>query len=576
MPRKPEITTTPARSRLMANVRQSGTSMELVVRKMVTGLGHAYETNAKDLPGSPDLVNRHAMWAIFAHGCFWHAHEPCTRWKIPESNQAFWRRKFSDNRRRDRLKLARLRKLGYSVLVIWGCQLESENRVKKRIKRFLMPYEPTNNMRTDFAKEISEEYRYSQNGKFVLRIVKATNGRRVSRILRRITDSCESARSAFHYALIRKRARFPTPKSLDCVRAADLFCGCGGLSLGAMEAARAIGKRFVPVAAVDNDPVATKVYEQNFPSSKTYTFDISEVLDGTFGSEPTSNESSFLKDVTDVEIALAGPPCQGYSSLNNITRLQDDRNALYERVARFAELVRPEHVLIENVSTVVHGREGAVYQSINEMSELGYAVDSGVVDLAKIGVPQRRKRHVVVASLHKSLSVNEVTEKYRVSSESSVKWAIEDLEDETPNSDFSAPPRLSEENMKRVKYLHENDKYVLPNWLRPDCHRNGHTYPAMYGRMRLNEPAQTVTCGFLSPGQGRFVHPTRLRTIVPHEAARLQFFPDYFDFSLVKSKQSLSRLIGNATPWQLSYVFCLELLAPQAHLDGRLYLSSHN
>jgi DNA (cytosine-5)-methyltransferase 1 len=341
----------------------------------------------------------------------------------------------------------------------------------------------------------------------------------------------------------------------------DLFCGCGGLSLGAMEAARAIGKRFMPIAAVDSDPIAIKVYKQNFPDSKTYTLDISEVLDGAFGSEPTPNERNFLKDVKDVEIALAGPPCQGYSSLNNHTRLKDARNALYERVARFAELVRPEHVLIENVPTVIHGREGALYQSIKEMSELGYAVDDATVDLAKIGVPQKRKRHIVVASFSKSLSVNGVIERYRVNTENSVKWAIEDVEDETPNSSFFAPSRLSEENMKRVKYLHENDIYVLPNWLRPDCHRNGHTYPAMYGRMRLNEPAQTVTCGFLSPGQGRFVHPTRLRTLTPHEAARLQFFPDYFDFSLAESKQLLSRLIGNATPWQLSYIFCLELLA---------------
>jgi len=561
LPRKPEIITTPARSRLMASVRQSGTSMELVVRKMVSDLGFVYETNAKDLPGSPDLVNRQARWAIFVHGCFWHAHEGCDRWKIPESNQDFWRRKFSDNRRRDKLKVDRLKKLGYSVFVIWGCQLEDENRLKKRIQRFLMPCKSANNDKTESAKEIREEYKYSKNGKFVLRIVKMTNGKRVSRILRRTTDSREDAQSAFYYAFLRKRTKFPTPKSLNCVRGTDLFCGCGGLSLGAMEAARAIGKRFMPIAAVDNDPVAIKVYEQNFPGSKTYTADISEVLDGAFGSEPTPNEHNFLRGIKDVKITLAGPPCQGYSNLNNHTRLKDDRNALYERVARFVELVRPEHILIENVSTVIHGKEGAVHRSIEEMRELGYAVDSDIVDLARIGVPQKRKRHIVVASFSKPLSVHDVIEKYRLDNEKSVKWAIEDLEDEIPSSSFFAPSQLSEENMKRVKYLHENDIYVLPNWLRPNCHRNGNTYPAMYGRMRLNEPAQTVTCGFLSPGQGRFIHPTRLRTLVPHEAARLQFFPDYFDFSLVESKGSLSRLIGNATPWQLSYVFCLELLA---------------
>jgi len=563
LPRKPRIMTTPARSRLMASVRQSGTSMELAVRKMISDLGFDYETNAKDLPGSPDLVNREAKWAILVHGCFWHAHEGCDRWKIPRSNQAFWRRKFSDNRRRDKLKIDNLEKLKYSVFIIWGCQLEDEKRLKETIQSFLQPYKSPNNQKTpESGKGISEEYNYSKEGKFVFRTVSLANGKRVSTgILRRTTDLCEDARSAFYYAFLRKRRRFPQPKSSDCVRGVDLFCSCGGLSLGAMEAARAIGKRFIPIAAVDNDPVAIKVYEQNFPGSKTYTLDISKALDGSFGSEPTVNEQDFLRDVKDVRITLAGPPCQGYSSLNNHTRLKDDRNALYERVARFVELVRPEHVLIENVATVIHGREGAVQKSIKEIRELGYTVDSDIVNLASIGVPQKRKRHVVVASASKSLSVHGVIAKYRVENESSVRWAIGDLEDETPKSGLFAPSRLSEENMKRVKYLHENDIYVLPNWLRPRCHRNGNTYPDMYGRMRLNEPAQTVTCGFQSPGQGRFVHPTRPRTLAPHEAARLQFFPDFFDFSSVESKESLSRLIGNATPWQLSYVFCLELLA---------------
>jgi len=563
LPRKPRIMTTPARSRLMASVRQSGTSMELAVRKMISDLGFDYETNAKDLPGSPDLVNREAKWAILVHGCFWHAHEGCDRWKIPRSNQAFWRRKFSDNRRRDKLKIDNLEKLEYSVFIIWGCQLEDEKRLKETIQRFLQPYKSPNNQKTpESGKGISEEYNYSKEGKFVFRTVSLANGKRVSTgILRRTTDLCEDARSAFYYAFLRKRRRFPQPKSSDCVRGVDLFCSCGGLSLGAMEAARAIGKRFIPIAAVDNDPVAIKVYEQNFPGSKTYTLDISKALDGSFGSEPTANEQDFLRDVKDVRITLAGPPCQGYSSLNNHTRLKDDRNALYERVARFVELVRPEHVLIENVATVIHGREGAVQKSIKEIRELGYTVDSDIVNLASIGVPQKRKRHVVVASASKSLSVHGVIAKYRVENESSVRWAIGDLEDETPKSGLFVPSRLSEENMKRVKYLHENDIYVLPNWLRPRCHRNGNTYPDMYGRMRLNEPAQTVTCGFQSPGQGRFVHPTRPRTLAPHEAARLQFFPDFFDFSSVESKESLSRLIGNATPWQLSYVFCLELLA---------------
>jgi DNA (cytosine-5)-methyltransferase 1 len=83
----------------------------------------------------------------------------------------------------------------------------------------------------------------------------------------------------------------------------------------------------------------------------------------------------------------------------------------------------------------------------------------------------------------------------------------------------------------------------------------------MYGRLKPHEPAQTITSGFGSPGQGRFVHPTQLRTLTPHEAARLQFFPDFFDFSLAKKKTALASMIGNAAPMKLSYVFGLELLS---------------
>jgi DNA (cytosine-5)-methyltransferase 1 len=82
----------------------------------------------------------------------------------------------------------------------------------------------------------------------------------------------------------------------------------------------------------------------------------------------------------------------------------------------------------------------------------------------------------------------------------------------------------------------------------------------MYGRMRYDEPSQTITSGFSSPGQGRYIHPVRPRTLTPHEAARLQFFPDFFDFSMVKYRSSLATMIGNAVPMKLSYAVGLELL----------------
>lgn len=83
----------------------------------------------------------------------------------------------------------------------------------------------------------------------------------------------------------------------------------------------------------------------------------------------------------------------------------------------------------------------------------------------------------------------------------------------------------------------------------------------MYGRLRYDAPAQTITGGFVSPGQGRFVHPSQERTLTPHEAARLQFFPDFFDFSAAQTRTGLAQMIGNAVPMTLAYVFCLEFIA---------------
>lgn len=364
------------------------------------------------------------------------------------------------------------------------------------------------------------------------------------------------------YTFLRSKVPPHQFRNSDVVRIVDLFCGCGGLSLGAREACRVTGKSFFAVLALDRDPIAVKVYESNFGPATTCASDITQVIDGVIGSSPTECEFGFLKEIGKINILLAGPPCQGYSSLNNFSRQNDDRNCLYERVARVVEIAHPEHVLIENVPTVTRSKEMVVQKTVELLQSLGYSVDSGIVNLSVIGVPQKRKRHVVVASVSKPVSITQFIDKHRVKSERSVIWAIGDIEDELPTSIFCKPTHHSEDNTRRIKYLHNANVYDLPNELRPKCHSQGkHAYKSMYGRMKPNEPAQTITSGFTSPGQGRFLHPTRPRTITAHEAARLQFFPDYFNFSQATTRKSLSSMIGNAAPMKLSYVFCLQLLS---------------
>lgn len=558
---KPSIVTSPERSRLMAKVRQSGTSAEQSVRTILNKLRVQYQTNTRSLPGRPDIANCHAKWAIFVNGCFWHAHKGCRLglWKLPKSNRSFWKRKFEQNRARDRRRIRELRRLGYSVLVIWQCELDYEDKVTRRILRFVEHASKRFSSVTKLTSGASEEYKYTRD--YVSRSIRFPNGRAVtSRIRKRGNGG--SPRSAYDFAYLRRPTRPPMLHQGSEVRVVDIFSGCGGLSLGAMEACRALGKRFTSVLALDNDDRCIAVYKSNFHCDSAYTNNITQILDGKVGSEPTQNERQFLKRVRNITILLAGPPCQGNSDLNNRTRRNDPRNVLYERVARCVELVRPQHVLIENVPSVVHGREKAVQRSIAALRRLGYFVDSGIVDLAAIGVPQTRKRHVVVASMSKKLSTTEVANQSRLAYAHSVRWAIGDLQHERPNGIFTCRTRHTTQNVGRMKLLHEKGLYDLPNRFRPGCHKNGgHSYKSMYGRLKLDEPAQTITSGFTSPGQGRFVHPTQTRTLTPHEAARLQLFPDYFDFSAVQSRTSLASMIGNAVPMKLGYAFCLALLS---------------
>jgi DNA (cytosine-5)-methyltransferase 1 len=406
--------------------------------------------------------------------------------------------------------------------------------------------------------------RYEVEGDQVVRKIILPDGLEVTSqitIDQKAVQDCD-AQSVFDHSFLRLKTKSKINFSEE-ITSVDLFSGCGCLSLGALEACTAIGKKLTPLLAIDRDPDALSVYSDNFNPSKTYSKDISTLVDGAMSSKLTASElqlrNNYLSGIAPI-LLLAGPPCQGYSSLNNYHRQKDDRNKLYERVARFVEITSPANVLIENVPTVIYSTDKVVDKTIQLMKSKGYFVDSGIVNLVDIGVPQLRKRHVVVASKTKKVLIAEVIASRKVNCRRTFDWAAGDLQDEPAISIFNTPTKHSEENRKRMAYLYDNKLYDLPDRERPKCHRKKHGYKSMYGRIKADEPTQTITSGFTSPGQGRYIHPSKLRTITPHEAARLQLIPDYFDFSHATTRRSLSRMIGNAAPMKLSYVFCLELL----------------
>ena len=337
----------------------------------------------------------------------------------------------------------------------------------------------------------------------------------------------------------------------------DLFAGCGGLSLGLQRAAYEFGYAVDVRLALDSDPVATAVYGSSFPSGNIVCGSIEQFLDGQIGEPATKNESRLADEIGQLDFLLGGPPCQGHSNLNNHSRRDDPRNALYVRMARAAEILNPAVIIVENVATVTFDVRRAVHDTLDWLSELGYVLDDKVVDLSNLGVPQKRRRHVILAvrdSVVDPAQVLDVLQHPKCEHlPRNVRWAIEDLEDTESSTLFDSPSKPYARNQARIDWLVDNDEFDLPNDLRPPCHQTVNTYPAVYGRMEWDKPALTVTTGFNCIGQGRYIHPSRRRVITPHEAARLQMLPDFVNFSTVRARKHLAKLIGNAVPPSLSY-----------------------
>ena len=127
------------RSKRMSLVRNKDTRPEITVRRLIFGMGYRYRLHRSDLPGIPDLVFPSKSKVIFVHGCFWHRHKSstCRLARLPKSRLNFWLPKLEQNRLRDRAKQAKLRKLGWQVLVIWECQLQNIDRLRIKIVAFL-------------------------------------------------------------------------------------------------------------------------------------------------------------------------------------------------------------------------------------------------------------------------------------------------------------------------------------------------------------------------------------------------------------------------------------------------------
>lgn len=344
----------------------------------------------------------------------------------------------------------------------------------------------------------------------------------------------------------------------------DLFSSIGGLTTGFAEALR--DSNFAPKSlfGADVDILATAVYKANWPTAEMYSNTVRNLVDSKidgagesakFVYDPVILHEGLASLAGKIDAVIAGPPCQGNSSLNNKTRGDDPRNELYLQVPAIAIALNAPRVLIENVPGVVRERNNVVGTTISLLEAAGYRIESGVLAADQFGWPQTRKRFFLVADKTSApRPFDELKEDFGQKSQS-VSWLLNQA---MPNDTqlMSTGSVLSPENQARAKYLIENNLFDLPLDQRPDCHRRGTTYTSSYGRMRPDQPAPTLTTGFLSPGRGRFIHPHEARTLTPREAAMVQGFPNWYAFNPTgaTSRNNLAKWIGDAVPPVLGYI----------------------
>lgn len=321
----------------------------------------------------------------------------------------------------------------------------------------------------------------------------------------------------------------------------DLFCGAGGLTHGF------VLEGIPVVAGIDMDPACRFPYETNNGA---------RFLEKNILSVAASDIEELFGDA-DFKVLAGCAPCQPFSTYAQRYSLQSDGKwrLLYE-FARLAESTNPDVITMENVPSVARH---AVFQDfVNTLIRLGYYVWHDVIDSSQFGVPQSRKRMVLLASRHGDLKIGEPTHKEPRTVRQTISGLRPLCAGETAHDDrLHTSSRLSEKNLQRIKASKPGGSWRdWPKHLVADCHQRekGYTYANVYGRMEWDKPAPTMTTQCHGYGNGRFGHPEQDRAISLREAALLQSFPQDYVFVPVDGELNLSalgRLIGNAVPVNL-------------------------
>ena len=342
--------------------------------------------------------------------------------------------------------------------------------------------------------------------------------------------------------------------------AVDLFCGAGGLSYGMKRAGITIS------AGIDIDPACRHPFEANVEAA-FYEKDVADL-------SPQFVESLFPEN--SVRVLAGCAPCQPFSSYSSKS---PRHNAQWQLLPKFGEMVtalQPEIVTMENVPRL---QGYAVFEEFQDaLRKAGYHYGYSVVRCAEYGVPQSRRRLVLLAS---RLGPIQMIPPTHAESDFATVWdAIRHLPhiqagQASPSDPLHKSSDLSAANLARIR--HSKPGGTWRDWadsasgeeLRAECHvkQSGKTYPSVYGRMEWDRPGPTITTQFHGYGNGRFGHPVQDRAISLREGALLQTFPNEYSFVPAGEAvqiSSVARLIGNAVPVKLGEAIGRSIVA---HLE---------
>ncbi len=331
--------------------------------------------------------------------------------------------------------------------------------------------------------------------------------------------------------------------------AVDLFCGAGGLTKGFSDSGIKVIKGY------DFDGKTSETYEKNNKYSKFFQMDITKLNKDEL-IEGIDRENNFF--------LLAGcAPCQPFSLINQKEISRDERKNLVLKFGKLIKETLPDFVFMENVPGLLNGKGKKIFKRfLSILNEAGYFYDFKILNVMNYGVPQRRKRLIVIASRFSEVKIplsiinfskedsNFVKLKEVLGKYPPLKAGEKHLK--IPNHEARG---LSKINLERLKLMRKNggSRTDLPKEFILKCHKKHKGHTDVYGRMSFDDVSPTLTCKCTSISNGRFGHPIQNRAISVREAAAIQTFPD--DYIFYGNMGENTKWVGNAVPVKFAKVF---------------------